>query len=288
MVAAGEKTTTTGRRRCSRAVTVCAVLAHLVSRSSGETGVGVGGFAAVLDEIDRCAAATGTADPWPCLKRGGRMLVTAAVQYPGEIPLVGPYLVVAPPAGGRDRRGGAGNGTSSSSSSSVYSRFTEFARGRMLRASLPLNAVARLLLGDDESGASSHAIAAAAAAARGKKDKGAGVLMLGGMMMITTLMATAFGALALMAAKGLFTSVLALMLSAMAVAKKSGHGHARTTYEVVNALSPAAGNHHRYQDAETVYHHHSGNDIAAAAAAPDVSMSGAFLVSARNGRSVSK
>jgi len=74
---------------------------------------------------------------------------------------------------------------------------------------------------------------------RGKKDKGAGVLMLGGMMMITTLMSTAFGALALMAAKGLLTSILALMLSAMAVSKKSGgHGHARTTYEVINNPGP--------------------------------------------------
>lgn len=246
-MAAANNTMTTTWRRYAHAVAICATLAQLVSRSSGATD---GGFAAVLAEIDRCAAVT--ADPWPCLKRSGRTLVTAAVQYPGEIPLVGPYLVVAP-AAGRDGRGAAGNGTSSSSS--VYSRFTEFAQGRMLRASLPLNAIARLLMGD-EAGASS--------AAR-KKDKGAGVLMLGGMMMITTLMATAFGSLAMMAAKGMFTSILALMLSAMAVAKKSGHGHARTTYEVINAVPPTG---HRYQDAETVYHSETG----IAAALSDVSI----------------
>jgi len=107
---------------------------------------------------------------------------------------------------------------------------------RSLRLSVPVDAVAWLI---------GMTTSSPVAREEGrKKDKGAGVLMLGGMMMITTLMSTAFGALALMAAKGLLTSILALMLSAMAVSKKSGgHGHARTTYEVINNPGP----HQAYQ-----------------------------------------
>lgn len=242
---------TTKMRCCAFAVAVT-TLAQLVTWSSAtDGGNGVGGFVAVLNEVERCAA--NAADPWPCLRHGGRRLVTAAVEYPGEISLVGQYLTVVPTARHEGRRAGAVNGTLSS----MYSRFTEFADDRMLRVSLPLNAVARLLL--NGGGASDGS--------RGKKDKGAGVLMLGGMMMITTLMATAFGSLALMAAKGLLTSILALMLSAMAVAKKSGHGHARTTYEVINAPPTL----HHYQDAVTSYKLENGV-AAGTAAVSDVSI----------------
>lgn len=154
--------------------------------------------------------------------------------YQGEIPLMGPYLAVVP-----DRNGGhvspRDEGRSANGTFSVYSRLLDFTEKRYLRVMLPMDFVAWSI------GATTSA--AATGEGRGKKDKGAGVLMLGGMMMITTLMSTAFGALALMAAKGLLTSILALMLSAMAVAKKSGgHGHARTTYEVINGP-------HRYQQA---------------------------------------
>lgn len=181
-------------------------------------------FTVALDEGEKCARAS---DLWPCLKKGGAKVVGAMLAYPGEIPLMGPYLAVVPdkvrtPDEGRGLISLTSNRTSSSS---VYSKFLDFVDSRTLRVSLPMNLVMWLV----------GVTTPSTSEGRGKKNKGAGVLMLGGMMMMTTLMSTAFGALALMAAKGLMTSILALMLSAMAVSKKSGgHGHARTTYEVIN------------------------------------------------------
>ncbi|CAH1708426.1 unnamed protein product [Aphis gossypii] len=89
------------------------------------------------------------------------------------------------------------NGSSSTwpPSTSVYSKIAEFASKRSLRVSVPMDAVAWLI-------GVTTSKPVTVVEGRGKKDKGAGVLMLGGMMMITTLMSTAFGALALMAAKG--------------------------------------------------------------------------------------
>jgi len=212
------------------------------------TRYNAGGLAAALhDEGERCSR---SADLWPCLTKGGAKVVAAMAAYPGEIPLMGQYLAVVPDGRARSvgdfrdegRAAANKNGTSSPSSSwpstSVYSKIAEFMEKRSLRLSVPMDAVAWLI-----------GVTTSAPVARDegrKKDKGAGVLMLGGMMMITTLMSTAFGALALMAAKGLLTSILALMLSAMAVSKKSGgHGHARTTYEVINNPGP----HQAYQHA---------------------------------------
>lgn len=182
------------------------------------------GLTAALDNGEKCAQAS---DLWPCLKKSGAKVVGDMLAYPGEIPLMGPYLAVVPdkvrtPDEGRGAISSIGHRTSPSS---VYSKFLDFVDSRTLRVSLPMNLVMWLV------GVTSPSTSDG----RGKKDKGAGVFMLGGMMMMTTLMSTAFGALALMAAKGLMTSILALMLSAMALAKKSGgHGHARTTYEVIN------------------------------------------------------
>ncbi|CAI6368560.1 unnamed protein product [Macrosiphum euphorbiae] len=209
------------------------------------TRYNAGGLAAALhDEGERCSR---SAELWPCLTKGGAKVVAAMAAYPGEIPLMGQYLTVVPDGRARTagdfrdegRAAANKNGTSSSSSwpsTSVYSKIAEFMEKRSLRLSVPMDAVAWLI-----------GVTTSAPVAREegrKKDKGAGVLMLGGMMMITTLMSTAFGALALMAAKGLLTSILALMLSAMAVSKKSGgHGHARTTYEVINNPGP----HQAYQ-----------------------------------------
>lgn len=199
------------------------------------TRYNAGGLAAALhDEGEKCARST---DLWPCLTKGGSKVVAAMASYQGEIPLIGQYLTVVPDGHARsvgdvpeDGRAAVNkNGTSSSRwpSTSVYSKIAEFMEKRSLRLSVPMDAVAWLI-----------GVTTSTPVTREegrKKDKGAGVLMLGGMMMITTLMSTAFGALALMAAKGLLTSILALMLSAMAVSKKSGgHGHARTTYEVIN------------------------------------------------------
>lgn len=178
-------------------------------------------FTAALDEGEKCTRAS---DLWLCLKKGGTKVVGAMLAYPGEIPLMGPYLAVIPD---KVRTPDEGRGAISSSRDrpfSVYSKFLDFVDSRTLRISLPMNLVMWLV----------GVTTPSTSEGRGKKDKGAGVLMLGGMMMMTTLMSTAFGALALMAAKGLMTSILALMLSAMAVSKKSGgHGHARTTYEVI-------------------------------------------------------
>ncbi|XP_050437155.1 uncharacterized protein LOC126843586 [Adelges cooleyi] len=171
---------------------------------------------AMLDEGEKCAKVM---DLWPCVKRGGSKIMRTVLDYQGEIPLLGSYLSIVP------TRGMAVNDEGrkyASNDSSVYSKMLEFSEKSHLRIILPVNTITWL-------------VGAPITEGRGKKDKGAGVLMLGGMMMITTLMSTAFGALALMAAKGLMTSILALMLSAMAVSKKGGHGHARTTYEVINA-----------------------------------------------------
>lgn len=152
------------------------------------------------DAAEKCSRSS---DLWSCLENGG------------DIPLAGRYLTLA-----------ADEEQDAAASSSARSTLSDFAGRRVLRVSVPLKFVARLFGGSSE--------------ARGKKDKGAGVMMLGGMMMMTTLASTAFGALALLAAKGLMTGVMALVLSAMAVSKKSGgQGHARTTYEVINA--PHAG-----------------------------------------------
>lgn len=182
-----------------------------------------GGFVSVLDDGEKCARAP---DLWACLRRGGVRAASAALAYQGEIPLLGPYLAVVPDksaASGPEEIGRSSTGNATAAAS-LHSGLAEFVGKRSLQVTLPFAFVAWLVGTVD-----------AAAEGRGKKDKGAGVLMLGGMMMITTLLSTAFGALALMATKGLLTSILALMFSAMAVAKKSGHGHARTTYEVINA-----------------------------------------------------
>lgn len=204
------------------------------------TRYNAGGLAAALhDEGERCSRST---DLWPCLTKGGSKFVAALTAYPGEIPLMGQYLAVVPddrarPVDDLHNEGrAAANKNRTSSSTSVYSKIGEFLEKRSLRVSVPMDAIAWLI---------DVTTSTAVAREEGrKKDKGAGVLMLGGMMMITTLMSTAFGALALMAAKGLLTSILALMLSAMAVSKKSGgHGHARTTYEVINNPGP----HQAYQ-----------------------------------------
>lgn len=186
-----------------------------------------GGFAsAVLDEAEKCAVAP---EPLNCLaRRGGTRAASAALAYHGEIPLLGPYLAVVPDKGAEERRSASEGRRASANETapSLLSELAEFAGKRSLRVTLPLESVGWLIGAAD----------AASAEGRGKKDKGAaGVLMLGGMMMITTLVSTAFGVLALMTAKGLLTSIVALMFSAMAVSKKSGHGHARTTYEVINA-----------------------------------------------------
>lgn len=218
---------------------------HQLLATTG-TRYNAGDLAAALhDEGERCSR---SAELWPCLTKGGAKVLAAMTAYPGEIPLMGQYLAVVPDGRARTsgdfrdegRAAANKNGTSSSSSSwpstSVYSKIAEFMEKRSLRLSVPMDAVAWLI-----------GVTTSSPVAREegrKKDKGAGVLMLGGMMMITTLMSTAFGALALMAAKGLLTSILALMLSAMAVSKKSGgHGHARTTYEVINNPGP----HQAYQ-----------------------------------------
>lgn len=213
---------------------------QLLSATAG-TRYDVGGLAAALhDEGEKCAQST---ELWPCLTRTGARIVTAVATYPGEIPLMGQYLAVVPDD--RARTSGEGrmamykNGTSSTwqSPTSVYSKIAEFASKRSLRVSVPMDTVAWLI-------GVTTSTPVTVVEGRGKKDKGAGVLMLGGMMMITTLMSTAFGALALMAAKGLLTSILALMFSAMAVSKKSGgHGHARTTYEVINNPGPHQAYH---------------------------------------------
>ncbi|KAE9526840.1 hypothetical protein AGLY_013488 [Aphis glycines] len=213
---------------------------QLLSATVG-TRYDAGGLAAALhDEGEKCARST---ELWPCLTRTGAKIVAAVATYPGEIPLMGQYLAVVPDD--RARTAGEGrmamykNGTSSTwpPSTSVYSEIAEFASKRSLRASVPMDVVAWLI-------GVTTSTPVTVVEGRGKKDKGAGVLMLGGMMMITTLMSTAFGALALMAAKGLLTSILALMLSAMAVSKKSGgHGHARTTYEVINNPGPHQAYH---------------------------------------------
>lgn len=210
-----------------RAVLLSSICLSRVSCSSSND------FMTVLDESEKCARAS---DPWPCLKKGGAKVVGTVLAYQGEIPLMGPYLTVVPDKTGRtsadEGRGAVAAAGERTPPSSVYSKFLDFVDSRTLRVSLPMSLVTWLV----------GATAPATSEGRGKKNKGAGVLMLGGMMMMTTLMSTAFGALALMAAKGLMTSILALMLSAMAVSKKSGgHGHARTTYEVING---AQGYHH--------------------------------------------
>ncbi|XP_060840064.1 uncharacterized protein LOC132921206 [Rhopalosiphum padi] len=226
---------------------------HLIATAA--TRYNAGGLAAALhNEGEKCAQ---SADLWPCLTRTGAKVVAAVAAYPGEIPLMGQYLAVVPNGRARnfgDHRGDGRltaykNGTLSSwPSTSVYSKIAEFAEKRSLRLSVPMDAVAWLI------GVTTSTLVTGDEG-RGKKDKGAGVLMLGGMMMITTLMSTAFGALALMAAKGLLTSILALMLSAMAVSKKSGgHGHARTTYEVINNPGP----HQAYQQASDYKLENSG------------------------------
>lgn len=185
-------------------------------------------FINMLDESERCARSSSLL--WPCLKKSGAQVVGAMLDYHGEIPLIGPYLTVVPD---RDQNmHDEARGSTTNRTFSVYSKLLDFAEKRLLRVSLPMNAVTWLVNSPTE-----------IAEGRGKKDKGQGVLMLGGMMMITTLLSTAFGSLALMAAKGLLTSILALMLSAMAISKKSGgHGHARTTYEIINGPP-----HQRYQ-----------------------------------------
>ncbi|XP_026814433.1 uncharacterized protein LOC113554681 [Rhopalosiphum maidis] len=235
---------------------------HLMAAAA--TRHNAGGLAAALhNEGEKCAQ---SADLWPCLTRTGAKVVAAVAAYPGEIPLMGQYLAVVPNGRARafgDHRGADGrltshkNGTLSSwPSTSIYSKIAEFAEKRSLRVSVPMDAVAWLI-------GVTASTPFAGDEGRGKKDKGAGVLMLGGMMMITTLMSTAFGALALMAAKGLLTSILALMLSAMAVSKKSGgHGHARTTYEVINNPGP----HQAYQQVSDYKLENSGaviSDISA-------------------------
>jgi len=208
------------------------------------TRYNAGGLAAALhDEGERCSRST---DLWSCLTKGGAKVVAAMTAYPGEIPLMGQYLAVVPDDRARSvddlhnegRAAANKNKTSSSSwpSTSVYSKIAEFMEKRSLRVSVPMDAIAWLI-----------GVTTSAPVAREegrKKDKGTGVLMLGGIMIITTLMSTAFGTLALMTAKGLLTSILALLLSAMAISKKSGgHGHARTTYEVINNPRP----HQAYQ-----------------------------------------
>ncbi|XP_025417352.1 uncharacterized protein LOC112688402 [Sipha flava] len=184
-------------------------------------------FTAALDEGEECARSP---DLWPCLKKGTTGVLSALVSYQDEIPLMGKYLSLVPDqchVQERGRQDDTSSPQSSPSSHSVYSKFLEFANGRLLRVSLPVSFFTWLV------GVTSRT---PEQEGRGKKDKGAGMLILGGMMLITTLMSTAFGALALMAAKGLFTSVFALMMSAMAISKKSGsYGHARTRYEVINA-----------------------------------------------------
>lgn len=174
-------------------------------------------FTTAMDSVEKCSQAP---EIWSCLKKSGAKIVGSALGYRGEIPLIGPYLTVVTNNGLHGQNEGR-----QAMTSSVYSNFLDFAERGLLRVSLPLKLIAWMV-----------GTASGEQQARGKKDKGAGVMMLGGMMMMTTLASTAFGALALMAAKGLMTSILALMLSAMAVSKKSGgHGHARTTYEVINA-----------------------------------------------------
>lgn len=229
----------------SSSSTLLLLLIHLQLLSAAvRTRYDAGGLAAALhDEGEKCAQST---ELWQCLTRTGARIVAAVTTYPGEIPLMGQYLAVVPDD--RARTAGEGrmamykNSTLSTwppPTSSVYSKIAEFASKRSLRVSVPMDAVAWLI-------GVTMSTPVTVVEGRGKKDKGAGVLMLGGMMMITTLMSTAFGALALMAAKGLLTSILALMLSAMAVSKKSGgHGHARTTYEVINNPGP----HQAYQQA---------------------------------------
>lgn len=175
-------------------------------------------LATVLDEGEKC---TQSSDLWSCLKKCGARVVGALVTYQGDIPLMGQYLTVVPDGSQTHDKGRSitiGNGITSSS---VFSKLLNFAEKRSLRVMLPLNFIAWLVGATRSEGR--------------KKNKGGGALMLGGMMMITTLMSTAFGVMAMMAGKALLTSMLALMLSAMAISKKSGgHGHARTTYEVIN------------------------------------------------------
>lgn len=175
-------------------------------------------FTTVLDECVKCAQAS---DLWACLKDRSTRITSAIVAYQGDIPLMGTYLAVVPMDGQSHEEGRSTTGGTGTKSPSVFSKILGFAEKRYLRVMLPMNLVAWLFSATGFEGR--------------KKNKGGGALMLGGMMMITTLLSTAFGALAMMAGKGLLTSMLALMLSAMAVSKKSGgHGHARTTYEVIN------------------------------------------------------
>lgn len=185
-------------------------------------------FADVLDDGEKCAVAP---DVWPCLKGAGSRAAGAVLKYQGDIPLFGPYLTLVHQSD-RTPRTEAPNGDAPRPSS-VYSKLLDFVDSRALRVLLPVTSVIRLLVGPDGDPMSS-------AEGRGKKNKGngAGVMAMGGMMLITTLLSAAFGALALLASKALMTSILALMLSAMAVVKKSGghHAHARTTYEVINGL----------------------------------------------------
>lgn len=208
--------------RCGQIV----LLSAAVLAARGATGDPL--IADVLDDGEKCAVAP---DVWPCLRGAGSRAAGAVLGYQGDIPLFGPYLAVVHQPD-RTPRTEAPKGNASRPLS-VYSKLLDFAESRALRVLLPVTSVIRLLVGPDGDPMST-------AEGRGKKNKGdgGGVLAMGGMMLITTLLSAAFGALALLASKALMTSILALMLSAMAVVRKSGghHAHARTTYEVINGL----------------------------------------------------
>ncbi|XP_050533842.1 uncharacterized protein LOC126901447 [Daktulosphaira vitifoliae] len=167
----------------------------------------------ILDKSEKCAQIV---DLWPCLKEVGVKVVQTILNHQGEIPLLGSYLSIIP----NKEQLSSNQGTNIFNISTDSFKLVNFMKKKQLRLILPMNTISWLIGEQINEG-------------RGKK--GSGILMLGGMMMMTTLMATAFGVLALMAGKGLLTSVVALMFSAIAISKKSGHGHARTTYEIIDA-----------------------------------------------------
>lgn len=175
-------------------------------------------IATMLEESEKCAQSSNV---WSCLKKFGSKIVGAMVTYQGDIPLMGSYLTVMPYGNQIHDEGRSITSENNMNFSSVFSKLMKFVTKRSLRIILPMNFIAWLFGATGSEGR--------------KKTKGGGALILGGTMMIATLMSTAFGAMAMMAGKALLTSMLALMLSAMAVTKKSGgHGHARTTYEITN------------------------------------------------------
>lgn len=189
--------------------------------------------AGALNDGEKCTDASSV---WPCLRDVGSRALSAMLGYRGNVSVFGRYLAVVDHSETTPRTE-APNGNASQSTS-VYSKLLDFAENRALRVLIPAKSIVQLLVGPDDR--------MSAAKGRDKKNKGGGggVLAMGGMMLITTLLSAAFGALALLASKALMTSIMALMLAAMAVVRKSGghNAHARTTYEVINGL-PSGGYH---------------------------------------------